>query len=89
MKTDLLLHSDLLSHELVSRWRYGARQREMLSVLNDIFDQFVPLSQDDGGLDAADVGRSTDTAALHAESLSSRVTTSRRGPSGVSFAVRD
>ena len=50
MTTEMLTCSDeefgLLDQELGSHWRYGVRQREVLSILNDIFDQFVPQVAD-------------------------------------------
>lgn len=88
MTTGLMTHLDLLDHEPVSCWRYDVRQREMLSVLNDIFDQFMPMSNGDGGLDA-DLNFATDTAEPQAESTSSRAMTQLRGSYCVSFAIRD
>lgn len=36
-----LTHIEPQDAELLARWRYGTRQREVLSVLNEIFDQYV------------------------------------------------
>lgn len=69
MTTEILTLSDLDDDELRSRWRYGVRQREMLSVLNEVFDQFVPLTDDDDGLEFNDGSRATAIAAPHVGSF--------------------
>ena len=69
MTTDILTLSDLNDDERRSRCRYGVRQRELLSVLNEIFDQFVPLTDDDGGLEFNDGSRAAAIAAPHVGSF--------------------
>ena len=69
MTTEILTLSDLDDEEPRSRWRYGVRQREMLSVLNEVFDQFVPLTDDDDGLEFNDGSRATAIAAPHVGSF--------------------
>ncbi len=70
MTTDMLTRSDnelgLLDKELGSHWRYGVRQREVLSILNDIFDQFVPHV---GAEDCLESSGSTRVASISASNV--------------------
>ena len=65
MMTEMLTHTGFQDDELRSRPRYGVRQREMLSVLNEIFDQFVPRTDIETGLEFSDSSHAAEITAPH------------------------